>query len=109
MDQDCKEYLGDFQESFVLVPSNTNINNVLIVWNKHYLDVVLKGLDTCSGTSPQTYTPRSTHMENLVAEHEYFMNGQSIKVPLDMKQPTFKWFPPKIHKNPIGSRYYSSL
>ena len=55
-DQDCKEYL-DLQKRFVLVPAD---KVVLIVCKKYYLDIVLKELDTCSGTSPQTYTPCST-------------------------------------------------
>ena len=69
---------------------------------------MLKELDTCSGTSPQTYTPCSTHVENLVAEHEDFMNGQNIRIPTDMKQlPAFYWLP-KMHKNPIGSRFIAA-
>ena len=36
---------------------------------KTHLDTVLKELDTSNGTSPQTYTPCSTYIENTVTKH----------------------------------------
>ena len=63
-DLECKKYLEEFQKHFVLVPADKASNNVLVVCKK-YLDVVLKELGTNNGTSPQTYTPCSTHMEHL--------------------------------------------
>ena len=107
-DKHCKEYLEDFQKRFVLVPADKTSNNVLIVCKKYYLDVVLKELDTCNGAGPQTYTSCSAHVENLVVEHQQFMSRQNIKIPDDMKQlPTFYWLP-KMHKNPIGSRFIAA-
>ena len=107
-DETCKKYLEDFQKQFVLVPADKASNNILIVCKKYYLDVVLKELDTCNGTSPQTYTPCGTHVENLITAHQEFLHNQNIKIPTDMKQlPTFYWLP-KMHKNPIGSRFIAA-
>ena len=79
----------------LLVSADKASNNVLIVCKKYYLDVVLKELDTCSGTSPQTYTPCSTHVENLVAEHEDFMD----KI-LEFQQTTSVLLAPKNVQKP---------
>ena len=107
-DETCKNYLEDFQKQFVLVPADKASNNILIVCKKYYLDVVLKELDTCNGTSPQTYTPCGTHVENLITAHQEFLHNQNIKIPTDMKQlPTFYWLS-KMHKNPIGSRFIAA-
>ena len=97
-DRTCKDYLENFQKSFVLVPADKASNNILIVCRKYYLDTVLKELDTSDGTSPQTYTRCSTPIENLVAEHKEFMDRQDLRIPDDMRQlPTFYWLP-KMHK-----------
>ena len=83
-------------------------NNILVVCKKYYLNVVLKELSTNNGTSPQTYAPCSNHMEHLIAEHEDFLTRQNIRIPTDMKQlPGFYWLP-KMHKNPIGSRFIAA-
>ena len=61
-----------------------------------------------NGTSPQTYAPCSDHVEHLIAEHEDFLTRQNIRIPMDMKQlPGFYWLP-KMHKNPIGSRFIAA-
>ena len=107
-DLECKQYLEDFQKRFVLVPADKASNNILVVCKKYYLDVVLKELSTNNGTSPQTYAPCSDHMEHLIAEHEDFLTRQNIRIPTDMKQlPGFYWLP-KMHKNPIGSRFIAA-
>ena len=70
--------------------------------------VVLKELSMNNGTSPQTYTPCSAHMEYLIAEYEDYFARQNIRIPTDMKQlPAFYWLP-KMHKNPIGSRFIAA-
>ena len=107
-DLECKQYLEDFQKRFVLVPADKASNNILVVCKKYYLDVVLKELSTNNGTSPQTYAPCSDHVEHLIAEHEDFLTRQNIRIPTDMKQlPGFYWLP-KMHKNPIGSRFIAA-
>ena len=107
-DLECKQYLEDFQKRFVLVPADKASNNILVVCKKYYLDVVLKELNTNNGTSPQTYAPCSDHVEHLIAEHEDFLTRQNIRIPTDMKQlPGFYWLP-KMHKNPIGSRFIAA-
>ena len=103
--KNCREYLENFQKHFVLVPADKTSNNVLIVCKKYYVDVVLKELDTCTGTSPQTYTPCSARAEDLVKEHQHLLNRQNIKI-LD-SMPNFYWLP-KMHKNPIGSRFIAA-
>ena len=69
-----------------LVPTDKTSNNILIVCKNYYLDIVLKELDTSNVTSKHTYTPCSTHVENLVTKQEDFVNSQNIKIPKDMKQ-----------------------
>ena len=107
-DENCKNYLEDFQKHFVLVPADKASNNVLIVCKKHYLDVVLKELNTQNGTSPQTYMPCSTNIENLVTQHQNVVSRYNIEIPDCMKQlPKFYWLP-KMHKNPIGHRFIAA-
>ena len=71
---------------------------------------LLKELDTCNGTSLQTYTPCTTHVGDLhvLAAHVDYMNGQNINVPTALRNlPSFYWLP-KMHKNPIGSRFIAA-
>lgn len=92
----------------MLVPADKASNNILIVCKKYYLDVVLKELDTNNTNTPQTYISCSTPIENLIAEHKKFMDSQNIRIPGDMQQlPSFYWLP-KMHKNPIGSRFIAA-
>ena len=52
--------------------------------------------------------PCSAHMGNLIAEHEDFLSRQNIRIATDIKQlPSFYWLP-KMHKNPIGSRFIAA-
>ena len=100
--------MDNFHKRFVLVPADKGGNNVLIVCKKYYIEVILKELDTCNGTSPQTYTPCTAHVGDLLAAHVDFMNGQNISVPTDLRNlPSFYWLP-KMHKNPIGSRFIAA-
>ena len=107
-ERSCKEYLNNFHKRFVLVPADKAGNNVLIVCKKYYIEVILKELDTCNGTSPQTYTPCTAHVGDLLAAHVDFMNGQNVSVPTDLRNlRSFYWLP-KMHKNPIGSRFIAA-
>ena len=70
--------------------------------------IVLKELNANNGTSPQTYTPCSAHMEHLIAEYENFLSRQNNRISVDMKQlPAFYWLP-KLHKNSIDSRFIAA-
>ena len=100
--------MDNFHKRFVLVPADKAGNNVLIVCKKYYIEVILKELDTCNGTSPLTYTPCTTHVGDLLAAYVDFINGQNINVPTALRNlPSFYWLP-KMHKNPIGSRFIAA-
>ena len=72
-----KYVLYIIQKYFVLVPADKPSSNVLIVYKKYYLDVVLKELSMKNGTtSPQTYTPCGAHVDHLVTEHIEFLIEQ---------------------------------
>ena len=92
-----KKYLDIFHKRLVLVPADKAGNNVLIVCKKYYIEVMLKELDTCNGTSPQTYTSCTAHVGDLLAAHVDFMNGQNIYVPTALSNlPSLYWLP-KMH------------
>ena len=101
-------YLKDFREHYVLVPADKASNNVLIVCKKYYLDVVLRELDNSDCSDQQTYTPCSLDVDGIVREHLAFMDRHDLRVHDEMQQlPAFYWLP-KMHKNPIGSRFIAA-
>ena len=101
-------YLKDFHEHYVLVPADKASNNVLIVCKKYYLDVVLRELDNSDCSDQQTYTPCSLDVDGIVREHLAFMVRHDLRVHDKMQQlPAFYWLP-KMHKNPIGSRFIAA-
>lgn len=101
-------YLKDFREHYVLVPADKASNNVLIVCKKYYLDVVLRELDNSDCSDQQTYTPCSLAVDSIVREHLAFMDRHDLRVHDEMQQlPAFYWLP-KMHKNPIGSRFIAA-
>ena len=107
-DKTCKRYLEDFHKCYVLVPADKAGNNVLVVCKKYYLDVMLKELDICNGNSPQTYVSCSAYSEEIVLKHEEFMTRQNVKIPDEMRQLATLYWLPKMHKNPIGSRFIAA-
>ena len=106
--KNCKRYLEDFHKCYVLVPADKAGNNILVVCKKYYLDVILKELDTCNVSSPQTYESCSVRNEDIIIKHKEFITRQNVKIPDEMTQlPTLYWLP-KMHKNPIGSRFIAA-
>ena len=91
-DRTCKDYLENFQKSFVLVPADKTSNSILIFCGKDYL----KELDTSDGTSPQqTYARCGTPIEILVTECKEFVDRQNLRG--NEATPNFYWLP-KMHK-----------
>ena len=52
-----------------------------------------------------SYVSCSVHDEEIVLEHEEFMARQNVKIANDMRQLSTLYWLPKMHKNPIGSRF----
>ena len=57
---------------------------------------------------PRTYNEYNGNVEKLVEEHIDYMAANNIRVPSDMAQlPQLYWLP-KMHKQPIGSRFIAA-
>ena len=102
------DYLKEFQKHFVLVPADKAKNNVLIVCKQYYLDVVTREFCNVDSIGPRTYNEYNGNVEKLVEEHIDYMAANNIRVPSDMAQlPQLYWLP-KMHKQPIGSRFIAT-
>ena len=93
--QDCRDYLENFQKSFVLVTADKARTSIIIVLcRKRYLDLAL---DISDWTSPQTSTCCSTPLKKLVIEHKEFIDRQNLRISEEMKQLPSFYCLPKMH------------
>ena len=98
-----KDYLSYLHDTFVLVPADKASNNVIVVYKKYYLDVVIKELNSTS-----TYREVCSDCTSVGFRHlDYMvMNGVNVQ-PQHEQLPSFYWLP-KLHKTPYSSRFIAA-
>ena len=97
-----KKELERLKKSFVLTPTDKAQNNVLFTCKVYYLKTLKEEL-----TKPGQLTYRITNftqndINNTVVS---FSESKNIKVKDEMKEIPLIYWIPKMHKNPIGSRF----
>ena len=76
-------------------------NNVVIIWNRYYVEVLKSELNSTSA-----YVPADLTKDKLLQRHIDSLTKSNIKIDkIDL--PTFYWLP-KLHKKPYKSRFISN-
>ena len=102
------KFLEDFHSKYVLVPADKAANNIIVVCKKFYYSVIVKelGLPGNNINSNSTYTKVKSDINKIIKNHVEYL-GKIDKVKPSEKQenlPKIYWTP-KLHKNPIKSRF----
>ena len=98
--------LSDLQSKYVMVPIDKAANNVAFICKRHYASVLMKELGL-QGASTSTYTRIHQHTpEDIITLHERQLKENfSIEIEDEMRTlPDIYWIP-KLHKNPVKSRF----
>ena len=86
---------------YVFAPADKAANNVIIIWKRHYVEVLKGELNSTS-----TYTPAQLTKDQLLVHHINTLTKIDVKID-KCELPTFYWLP-KLHKRPYKSRFISN-
>ena len=86
---------------YVFAPADKAANNVIIIWKRHYVEVLKGELNSTS-----TYVPAQLRKDQLLVHHINTITKINVKID-KCELPTFYWLP-KLHKRPYKSRFISN-
>ena len=86
---------------YVFAPADKAANNVIIIWKRHYVEVLKGELNSTS-----TYVPAQLTKDQLLVHHINTLTKINVKID-KCELPTFYWLP-KLHKRPYKSRFISN-
>ena len=103
-DHSALEQLNKLQEKYVIVPIDKTSNNYAFVCKKFYIAKLLDEVGFLHGDS-STYKTSILPPDHFIKKNVEFCSKFGYKVSDRQKcLPTMYWMP-KMHKNPIGSRF----
>ena len=110
--EDVKKELKALQKCFVLVPIDKASNNIAFICKQHYASVIraelgYSGRSMRSGTcSSPTYNLLTDGVsDHIIEEHISELNEYGLEVEEEMKSLPSMYWSPKLHKDPICSRF----
>ena len=108
--KDVQEYLENFQNDFVFVPTDKASNNISIVCKEFYIHMLLKevGFFDTERKQERAYQEIKQTSEEIIKAH--VKENQNFEVTVDEKQnqlPILLWIP-KMHKNPSKQRFIAA-
>ena len=86
---------------YVFALADKAANNVIIIWKRHYVEVLKGELNSTS-----TYVPAQLTKDQLLVLHINTLTKVNVKID-KCELPTFYWLP-KLHKRPYKSRFISN-
>ena len=86
---------------YVFAPADKAANNVIIIWKRHYVEVLKGELNSTS-----TYAPAQLTKDQLLVHHINTLTKIDVKID-KCELPTFYCLP-KLHKRPYKSRFISN-
>ena len=96
--------LNELHKKFVLVPIDKAANNIAVICKKHYVEVILKEIGL-SGNPTDTYKESPKDKEEIIFENLQYLDRLKLKSEEKDKELPVMYWTPKMHKNPIGSRF----
>ena len=109
--EDVKKELRALQKCFVLVPIDKASNNIAFICKQHYASVIKAELgyssrsmrsDTCSSLTSSLTDVDSDQIVKLQINE---LGKYGLEVDQEMQFLPRMYWSPKLHKNPIGSRF----
>ena len=97
-----REELERLQSKFVLTPTDKAQNNILFTCKYYYLKVLR---DELTKPGQSTYNLSNLSQDSINNDIMAFSESKNIKVKEEMKELPLIYWIPKMHKNPIGSRF----
>jgi hypothetical protein len=102
IDKAAEKYLSFLQQYLVFVPVDKAGNNISLICKSHYLYVLAKELQCTDGSA---YCNTDESQLNVVVKHKKKLSGWKL---LGAERLPYLYWIPKIHKNPIGSRFIAA-
>ena len=97
-----KRELDRLKEKYVITVTDKAQNNILFTCKSFY---IAKTKDELNKPGQQTYKLENRNISTLNREIVNFSKQKNINVPDDMQDIPLIYWIPKMHKNPIGSRF----
>ena len=97
-----KRELDSLKERFVITVTDKAQNNILFTCKPYYISKVREEL---AKPGQRTYQEDDISLEDIHRRVVDFCSTKNIKVPDNMKDIPLIYWVPKMHKNPIGSRF----
>ena len=97
-----KKKMEKVHRKYVFAPADKAANNVIIIWKRHYVEVLKGELNSTS-----TYAPAQLMKDQLLVHHINTLTKKDVKIDKCVL-PTFYWLP-KLHKRPYKSRLLKML
>ena len=96
-----KKKMEKLHLKYVIAPADKAANNVIIIWKRHYVEVLKGELNSTS-----TYATAQLTKDQLLVHHINTLTKIDVKID-KCELPTFYWLP-KLHKRPYKSRFISN-
>ena len=96
-----KKKMEKLHLTYVFAPADKAANNVIIIWKRHYVEVL-----KCELNSTSTYAPAQLTKDQLLVHHIDTLTKIEVKID-KCELPTFYWLP-KLHKRPYKLRFISN-
>ena len=96
-----KKKMEKLHRKYVFAPADKAANNVIIIWKRHYVEVLKGELNSTS-----TYAPAQLTKYQLLVHHINTLTKIDVKID-KCELPSFYWLP-KLHKRPYKSRFISN-
>ena len=96
-----KKKMEKLHRKYVFAPVDKAANNVIIIWKRHYVEVLKGELHSTS-----TYVPAQLTKDQLLMQHINTLMKIDVKIDI-CELTTFHWLP-KLHKRPYKSRFISN-
>ena len=93
--------MAKLHRKYIFAPADKAANNVIIIWKRHYVEVLKGELNSTS-----TYAPAQLTKDQLLVHLINSLNKIDVKID-KCELPTFYWLP-KLQKRPYKSRVMSN-
>ena len=103
-DPEVQTYIEQLHRDFVIVPIDKASNNFAFICKYFYITKILQEVGINSAPC-QTYRVVEDTKENIISNNKKFCNKFDLQVVQDFQSLPIMYWMPKLHKNPIGSRF----
>ena len=95
-----KDTLRRLHDDFVLVPADKAANNVIVVCERYYIEILIKelGINTTNISPNSTYIPSTDSSDEILKSHCKFIESVGLEMSEEDKNLLYLYWTPKLHK-----------